>query len=747
MDSVRVGRPAIRIASLKRPSRGVCVVSALISMGFSVPAHAQTPPPAAPVVPAVHRLTDAGKFEFFEAHSLPAPQGAKAVLVLINDPAKPRAVLDQPLWMDFARQEKLAVLSVGFQFKPGLRDRLAMGDELAAKIDEAVIKAYGKDRKCIGFAQGWGAEWLLRAMQAKPDRWSFWCSKGASIYPFAPRNLKETKLPPGIVISQGPEQYEPARRYFLDLRRLGPLDQKVTFVGSERDTLDGTFLDRFFHQYVSAVLNARVDGPGYWQIYYGGENAPAEGKDPSIDFSWLPNAELVGAWRLLNREAKPPAPVETRVETFPTPVGDQKVWVRIPGSVSKDKQPVRGVLLWLTRAADDEAMDRNVRNFGDPVMAFADLNRIPVLAWNVQGVWPHTYPQLAADAKEEEVAVADGSFIKIGDALYDRLREYCRTQGWPDQNWLLSADTNAGRYGLMMAQAYPFLAAQLHSASGYADLVAPPKVPWLVTVGWGDPALTETFKFAQKARSEFLPVVFKRCPGMGYGNRWDQRTLAAEFFSHILWLRDGGGATLPWLADWNKPPLPPEFRTPAPVPAPAPAAATPASSASSDPEEKKSDTPPSPPPAPVIPPGVDLSKYAPDRPKPVTLGEWFAEECRRTYLGADWRQLKLAEVQEQKWIAPWYHTRMPTREIAEAWALTETAAVELTDTEKESIKKHQDTIRAQDAAKTAALTTTQATDPKTEKPKDTPTPVPDPVKPADPIQPTESTKPIETTPQ
>lgn len=713
---------AVVRASFGKLTRGICFLLLFLFFGYGAKASAQDPPKV-PVSPSVYRVTESGCFDFFEAHSLPAPQGAKAVLVLMGDPAKPRTLLDQSSWNDFARDEKLAVLSIGFKFTSGLRDRVAMGQELAEKIDEAVTKAFGKDRKWIGFSQGWGAEFFLRAMQAKPERWSFWCSKGAPVYPFAPRNLKDTKLPPGIVISLGPEQFEPAKRYFQDLRRLGPLDQKVTFIGSERDTLDGTFLDRFFQQYVSAVLSGRVEGNGFWHIYFGGENSPPEGKDPSIDFSWLPNSELVGAWRLLNREALPPAPVEVRSESFVTPVGDQKVWIRVPGVVARDKVPVRGVLLWLTRAADDAAMERNLKNFGDPVIAFAELNRLPVLAWNAQEIWPHTFPQLSADAKEDDVAAADGTFIKIGDALYDRLREYCRAEGWPDQNWLLSADTNAGRYGLMMAQAYPFLAAQLHSASGYAELVAPSKVPWLVTVGWGDPALTETFKFAQKARSEFLPVVFKRCPGMGYGNRWDQRTLAAEFFSHVLWLRDGGGATLPWLADWNKPPLPEKFRIPAPVAIVA--AASPHAEADS---KDGGDLPKPPPPAPTIPPGVDLSAYAPDRPKPTTIGELFAEECRRTFLGGDWRQVTLVEVQDQKWIAPWYHTRLPTREIAEAWVLTETAAVELNDNEKESIKKHQDNVRAQEAAKAGSLQ--PAADPDAEPPK-----------------PSEIAKPAETAPQ
>lgn len=232
---------------------------------------------------AVIRKTDTPSFEFFELHHLKPPQNAKGVLILAMTPDRPKVPLMQSAWTDFAASEKLAIASIGFSIKPGLRDRNAVGAELADLIDEAVTEAFGPDRKKLGYTQGWAAESFLRALQARPEGWLFWASKGALDYPLSARNQAGKGFPAGLVMSLQPEQYAGARRYFLDLRRIDPLQQRVTFVGSDAKSLDPVFLDRFFRQYVSAIYAGKTSGQGLWRFNYGHEGLPKEGQTPSVD--------------------------------------------------------------------------------------------------------------------------------------------------------------------------------------------------------------------------------------------------------------------------------------------------------------------------------------------------------------------------------------------------------------------------------------------------------------------------------
>lgn len=629
--------------------------------------------------PQVFRKRDTTAFEFFELHTLPAPKNSKGVLVLFYSPEQPKIPLTQPDWKDFAAKESLALASVGFRMKPGERDRNAIGAEFAALIDEAVEKQFGKDLKKIGYAQSGSVEWFLRALQARPASWSFWGCKGGSNYPLAPRDNSTKGFPPGLVMAWNEDGYAPARRYYRDLRWINTNEQRVTLVKSDLKTIDQGFLDRFFRQYVSAIYAGKVQGKGLWRYNYSHEERPKEGQSPSVDFSWLPNEELAGSWRLLN--LAPPAAHTAKIEkiSFGTPAGEQDFFVRFPGELATDPSVLpRDVIVWLTREKDDEAMQKKLLGQGDPVIHYAELNNIPIIAWNANSLWPADHLQNAKSTDQALVAASDQKFIKVGDAMIGTLKEYCRQQGWPVRNWLLSADTVAGRYGLMMAQAYPFLAVHLHSASGYERVAESPSAPWLVTSGWLESGRDEASEFYRKAEKERWPVVFKQYPGVGHRSSWDQRTLVEKFFEHVLWLRDGGGESLTWLKRWDKPVLPEKYRL----------ALESEAEPVSDKKEKSA--------AAELPADFLRADYAPDGPRPSSVVEWFEVQCSRPFLYGNWRRLHLYEPAQLTKQYPRWRVRLPSYSLAEAWNLSAHPAPDLSVEEMALEKSYLERRKAYD---------------------------------------------------
>lgn len=262
-------------------------------------------------------------------------------------------------------------------------------------------------------------------------------------------------------------------------------------------------------------------GSGLWRFNYKQEGAPKDGQSPSIDYSWLPNEELAGAWRLLNN-ARPEIPA-AKIDkvSFETAAGKQDFYVRMPSEfVGNDAALPKNVIVWLTRENDEKSINQRILGQGDPVIRFAELNNIPIIIWNANSIWPAEHLQNAKLAEEKLVLESDQNFIRVGDAMIGRIKEYCRQKGWPVRDWMLSADTAASRYGLMMAQAYPFLAVHLHSASGYERIKNAPSVPWLVTSGWLEGGNKESIDFYRKAGKELWPVVFKIYPGVGHRTSW-----------------------------------------------------------------------------------------------------------------------------------------------------------------------------------------------------------------------------------
>ncbi len=608
-------------------------------------------------------------FKHFESHFVPPPKEARGVLVLCLNPRSPKLTNEHQAWMQFAEAEKFALASIGYEVQPKLRDTMAVGREFSKLLDMALEAKFGPGRKRIAFAQGDGTQWLLRAIHEKQENWLFWAVKGCRSYPKVFQTLKGQKFPPGMVLSTVPEFHLEAQDYFMELRRLNQRENRVTLVRSDEDTLDAGFQVRFFRQYVSSVYNNLVSGGGFWYHIHS-EAPPAAGKDPWIHHSWVPNGEIAGAWRILNQEM--PTLKESLVEKseFDSPAGRQTVWVRTPGALlEKDtKAKARPLILWLTRAKSTEDAEKAARDSGDAVLKFADANRLPVVVWNGQEIWSNIDSQADAKTDKNTVAKADQAFIKVGDAMIKQIRSLCREKGWPDGGWMLSADSCMGRYGLMLAKAYPFQAVQLHSAYGYEEFQPVVKEPWMVTSGWGDATAVETLRFSRSARSANWPVIYKRFPAISHGKRWDERLLAAEFFSHVHGLREGGVAKLLWSHDWDKPPIPEQFQA--------------------KPGAKEGD----PPIQPVIPPDFNWGNYAPPRPKPQTIGDWFAEECRRKYLVGDWRNLQLVEADDSKWIHPWRSVNLPSRKIAEAWGATPVPLPELSEKEREEEIKHRANI-------------------------------------------------------
>lgn len=626
------------------------------------------------LVPNAGVASDLVNFTFFEALSLPTEKPSKTVLVLCLDISKPGLPLEQAQWKDFAEKNNLGVLSIGLKPRPGLQDRQAAGVELASLIDAAIEEKFGGAPDRIGYGQVWGAEWLLRAVHAAPRNWKFVGTRGAKVYPPIRNDFRELSFPPAVIMNDEPELFKESREYFMNLRRLNPESQRAAFVGSSSAHLDSLYLNRFFQQYIGAILSRRIEGPGYWLSIHGNEGVPAEGKTQWTHHSWVPNAELAGAWRMLNREADPPPPPRQEEWPFETEAGTQKLQIRIPGAlVANESLPANGVVIWMTQTREGEELSKIVMNQNDDLIRYSELNSMPIVAWDAVGIWPEDGLQVAAEMEPAAVATADQAFIRVGDAMVGEIRKIGRELGWPEDKWLLTADTSAARYGLMLAQGYPFLAVHLHSATGYEEMVMEPAAPWLVTSGWGDGGAQETLRFANQARAEPLPVLYKRFASLGHRTRWDQRMLTTEFFDFVLEMKRDGEELFPWSRDWSKPPFPEEY--------------LPRTEVGADGNEITV--------RPEFPEGFKPVDYAPPRPYPQSVGEWFSEALRRSQSIGDWRRGEVWDRADEGVIPPWWRVRIPSWELAEIWSFNQGEFPELSETDQEGLAKYLEKLSTQ----------------------------------------------------
>jgi len=616
---------------------------------------------------------DLEHLEFFEAHVVKAEENPKGTFVISGVIAKPGKAARDPDWRAFARENALHLVSLGFKPAGGIRDRGAIGNELADLLDEALSETIGDTGNRIGFARDWGAEWFLRAIHADPGDWKYWAVRGARRYPVGARGADGEEFPAGMILNADQSRYRDARHYFEELRRIDPDRQRVTFVGSDQRHIANLFLDRFYRQFVSAVYRGETQEGGRWFAIWGSEQPPPDGNTPWMHHSWTPNDELAGAWKLLNRERDNAPRPSRELLTFDSEAGEQTLHLRIPEVISRDASiQANGVILWLTQRDSEEELHEVLMHRLDPLVRYAEENRMPIVAWNVGNVWPHDFSQVADDAKSGEVERADRQFIPIGDAMVGAVRKLCRKRGWPaDRYWFLSADAAASRYGLMMAQGYPFSAVHLHAPTGFENLLRNPEVPWLLTTGWKGRMNADIVEFAKTAHRDQWPVLFKRYPSLGHRHRWDQRELTAAFFSHVFQLERRGGESYGWSSDWDKPALPEKFRQ---------ALET---RAEGDSDEGAETT---------LPEDFERSDYAPDRPEPGTPGEWFAESLRRAYLIGDWRRGMLADPRkfaaDGNPIPPWWRVRLPDWELAEAWATTAAPYPDLNEDERQGLEKY-----------------------------------------------------------
>jgi hypothetical protein len=479
-------------------------------------------------------------FSRLEFHQNRIHKEPKALLLIAVDSDRPQQYFQSPQWIDFVRKQGWGILLVN------LRDGTVRSHNQAAawletRIFDYIDKGAYKDIKDIPivlYAAGRPAYWMQRLMVNRPERFRAWSVTGAPEFAVVPKDLI---MPPGLLIAPRPEVHFPHLFFLQDLRKANRLN-RVCLLARDEGLLPGNYLDELARQFLGGAAVEKPT-PGFWLRFHDGRRLTLadsqQGVDPA-DYVWFPDDTTAGMWSLLSR-ARPVVPLP-KIEKFVVKTGVEEqpelnLFVRIPGS-SKGVGTVDGVFCFCTWQQEDTSLLNRLKKPDDPLVTFADRNRLAVITWNTAALLPPGVPVQGLDeAAEREL---NAKFDRIGKAWLDGVKKVCRTHKLPDKDFLIHGISRGSSYAHRLVLRYPesFLAAHTHIASYYDPPNAKASnVLWLLTTGEIDGGYGATREFYKKAQELNSPVLFKAGPSLGHAMRDDIEGLSLEFFDYALSLR------------------------------------------------------------------------------------------------------------------------------------------------------------------------------------------------------------------
>lgn len=465
----------------------------------------------------------------------------KALLLIAVDSDRPLFPFQSPQWIDFVRKQGWAILVVNVR-DGNVRSHNQVATWLETRIFDHIDKGPYKDIKNIPIilhASGRPAYWMQRLMVNRPERFRAWCVVGSPEFAVVP---KDRLMPPGLLIAPRPEVHFPHLFFLQDLRKAHRLN-RVCLLARDEGLLPGNYLDEWTRQFLASAA-AEKPAPGFWLRFHDGRRLTLvdsqQGVDPA-DYVWFPDDATAGMWDLLSR-MRPVVPlpkieksvVKTGVEEQP----ELNLFVRIPGTNSGETAGVRGVLCFCTWQQEDTSLLNRLKKPDDPLVTFADRNRLAVITWNTAALLPPGTPVQGLDEVAERELNA--KFDRIGKAWLEGVKKVCRTYKLPDRDFLIHGISRGSSYVHRLVLRYPesFLAAHTHIASHYDPPHAKASnVLWLLTTGEIDGGYGATREFYKKAQELNCPVLFKAGPSLGHAMRDDIEGLSLEFFDYALMLQ------------------------------------------------------------------------------------------------------------------------------------------------------------------------------------------------------------------
>lgn len=443
-------------------------------------------------------------------------KSAKGVLVLVPGcNGNGAAMLSEPEWVDFARDNRLVLAAFSFVSDPKL---LEDGDGYydtvkgSGKIAETALRTLGP-LPVLMYGFSGGAHFTASFAEHFPDRLAGWCaaSFGQKKHGQVNADLPIGRAPPGIVACGADDpRAGKAVSYF---HRGRELDRKWTWIEipglahARHPALEG-FVRSWF-----AALLANGKGSGTWVDIGSGEDVVHSATTAKTLRSWLPSAALKPAWTALSRQ-RTQGVIEHCVKLKAKSYPQITMFLRLP----KGGDAPTGVLCLCVLAENPGEVREKIRDGKGGLFDFAERHRLAILGWGSRSLWD---PALNWDELPRDRAKAiDETFDQVAVGWSSGVRWFAQRYGIPESGFLMQGGCGAGQFVQRLALRKPerFLAV-------HADIPGSFDVPtrngkdilWCLTTGERlEGGYERSLKFFAAVRALHYPIVYKAYPGVSH---------------------------------------------------------------------------------------------------------------------------------------------------------------------------------------------------------------------------------------
>lgn len=226
--------------------------------------------------------------------------------------------------------------------------------------------------------------------------------------------------------------------------------------------------------------------------------------------------------------------VETGEESQPEII----LLLRVPKGHTPETPTAKGVLAFCTWEMEDTSLRRRLLNDADPLVLYAQRNRLAILTWNTATLWRtrKSFNQISRSERRAQ----DETFDTVARAWERGVKQLCKEQNLPQDEFLLYGISRGAHWSGRLALRAPekFLAVHIHVANSYDKALGSSAGPlWLVSSGDLDIGRDNSTAFYRLCQARGFPIVFKVANGLGHAGSPEIERLRDAFFDYALEVR------------------------------------------------------------------------------------------------------------------------------------------------------------------------------------------------------------------
>ena len=257
--------------------------------------------------------------------------------------------------------------------------------------------------------------------------------------------------------------------------------------------------------------------------------------------SWISFLLLAGAFSFSCRAQVPgqQKPLYERVvKTGEESQPEIILLLRVPKGHTPETPVAKGVLAFCTWEMEDTSLRRRLLNDADPLVLYAQRNRLAILTWNTATLWKtrKSFNQISRSERRAQ----DETFDTVARAWERGVKQLCKEQNLPQNEFLLYGISRGAHWSGRLALRAPekFLAVHIHVANSYDKALGSSAGPlWLVSSGDLDIGRDNSTAFYRLCQARGFPIVFKVANGLGHAGSPEIERLRDAFFDYALEVR------------------------------------------------------------------------------------------------------------------------------------------------------------------------------------------------------------------